>query len=107
MNGIMEVLLAYAERLARENLQRDPYYQKRQIEWDALITTFRSRHSRNQTLMDEVNNLQDAHGAVLFLESDFLFFLGLQMGLELGRIDLLRDTDGSVYPFVKGGWPSA
>lgn len=91
MNSTMEVLLAYAEHLAQKNLQRNPDYQKLQTEWDTLRNTFRSRHSRNQVLMDEMNNLQEAHGSVLFLESDFLFFLGLQMGLELGRIDLLRD----------------
>ena len=60
-------------------------------EWETLAKSFRTRHGRNRLLMDEMNRLEDAHGAVLFLESDFLFFLGLQMGLDLGRIDLFRD----------------
>ena len=86
----MELLLACAERLTQEKLQRDPDYRQRRVEWETLVSSFRSRHGRNHVLIDEMNNLQDAHGTVLFLESDFLFFLGLQIGLELGKIDLIR-----------------
>lgn len=92
MSSTMEVLLAYAERLTQEKLQIDPYYQQRRVEWEMLVSSFHSRHGRNHALMDEMNNLHDAHGTVLFLESDFLFFLGLQIGLELGKIDLIREN---------------
>lgn len=90
MSDTMQLLIAYAERLAQENLQTDPAYQKQLHAWESLLEAFHSRHGGDHELMDEVNDLQDAHGAVLFLESDHLFFLGLQMGLELGKIDLLR-----------------
>lgn len=93
MSGTLEILIAYAERLAQEKLQGEPYYQKNHHEWEKLEKSFRTRHGRNHALMDEVSNLQDAHSMVLFQEADFLFSLGLQMGLELGKIDLLRDGD--------------
>ena len=47
----------------------------------------------DKVLISAVIELIDAHGRVTAHEAEVDFLLGLQMGLELGQVDLLRGTD--------------
>ena len=50
---------------------------------------FRTQHPRNRALVRQVNDLLDAQGNQSEYEGEQWFFLGLQMGLELGGLDRL------------------
>lgn len=74
----------------RMYLARDPEWQLLHQRQTDLQNAVSRAHRRNRVLRRQVNDLLDAQGALSECENDFSFSLGLQMGLELGSLDLLR-----------------
>lgn len=80
--------LAY--RRQQVYLSQDPEYRGLRRRQADLQDAFSQTHRRNPALLRQVNDLLDAQSAAAECESDFLFSLGLQMGLELGSLNMLR-----------------
>ena len=69
-----------------------PSYQEARQDSQALWQSFcahQPSEAREQAL-----DLLDSHGAVSALAQDAAFCLGLQLGLELGRLERFWETDG-------------
>ena len=56
-------------------------------------TNFLREHQDDEVLISEVIDLVDVRGCILDYQAEVDFLLGLQMGLELGQVDLLRGID--------------
>ncbi|MBM6925083.1 hypothetical protein [Pseudoflavonifractor phocaeensis] len=79
-------------RLLHEKLSCLPSYRKARQDSQALWQSFcahQPSEAREQAL-----DLLDSHGAVSALAQDAAFCLGLQLGLELGRLERFWETDG-------------
>lgn len=92
-NRSTEQLERMAHRFWQEQGRNDPEQRWYEEKYEALYRAFEKRHRRNTALQSDVADLLDAQGCVAEGECEFLFRLGLQMGLELGGLDLLRIED--------------
>ena len=88
-NGTIELLKAMAKHLEQAQLQEDLEWAQYQREEEELCARFRRHHAGNRTLIHQVNDLMDAQSAVAECRRNFYFLLGLQLGLELGGVDVL------------------
>ena len=57
--------------------------------WRELAAREEAAYCRVRQLLQEVGDLSDACCALAEYAGEYQFFLGLQMGLELGALDLL------------------
>ena len=64
---------------------------------EAAYRRLREGCGRNRELLRQVAELADAEAALAESAGEYQFFLGLQMGLELGAMDLLGDEEDDVW----------
>lgn len=93
MNDTIRLLSDLAWRMQRDQLRRSPDWREAERRKETLYRAFCTRHSRNHGLICAVNDLLDARGTLAELESDGSFLLGLQMGLELGSLRVLKKAE--------------
>ena len=77
-----------ADKLRRHREQWDPELREWVRREEMLRQDFFQRHRQNPALRRQVLELLDAAGAIGCLEQEFFFRLGLQMGLELGALEV-------------------
>lgn len=78
--------------LLHEKLSCQPSYRKARQDSQTLWQSF-CAHQLPE-VWDQALDLLDCHGTVSSLERDAAFCLGLQLGLELGRLGRFWETDG-------------
>lgn len=79
-------------RLLHEKLSCLPSYRKARQDNQTLWQAFCAQHPPE--VRDQALDLLDCQMAVSTLAQDAAFCLGLQLGLELGRLDGFWETDG-------------
>lgn len=87
MNDTMNLLEQLTVDLSRECLAQDELYQQYAGERRAKWAAFLEKHP--QELCSEVLELIDLDDNLDLMMFRLRFFMGLQLGLELGRLDLL------------------
>ena len=87
MKKTLRILEELTYRMQQES--RDPECLVWEQEAEALEAAFRKSHAGNRRLIHQVNDLLDAKGKLAERQSELRFFWGLQMGLEVGSLDLL------------------
>lgn len=90
-NDTLRMLEKLAYQYQREKLARDPECQMMEQHQAVLREAFLNAHQEDHALILAVNDLLDAQNLLAECRSDFNFFLGLQIGLELGGLDILRE----------------
>lgn len=87
MDKAIDLIYDSACAQVRKTLSGDPRYRRYTEERQALWEALRQRYP-HETVLD-VLRFTDAEGAVADSEKKAFFLLGLQLGVSLGRIDLL------------------
>lgn len=91
LNPTQKALAALAWKFLVQHAADDPELAFRtqdcQTQWDA----FRRTHRHNRPLIRDAGNLLDAESLLGEIRGEYQFFLGLQMGLELGRLDMFPE----------------
>lgn len=87
LNPTQKALSALSWRLLTQHTASDPELllrtQSRQTQWDTFLRT----HRHNRALTQTVGDLLDAESLLGEIRGEYQFFLGLQMGLELGGLN--------------------
>ncbi|WP_298024732.1 hypothetical protein [uncultured Dysosmobacter sp.] len=90
-NDTLRILEKLAYRYQQEKLTTDPECQLLEQRRHILEGAFLNAHQNDHALIVEVNDLLDAQTSLAEYRCDFQFSLGLQIGLELGGLDILRE----------------
>lgn len=90
LNTSQEVLAEVARRILNQCAARDPELSLYTRDYQTLWESFCRRHRRNGTLTGAVGDLLDAQSVVHEVRGEYQFFLGFQMGLELGGMDIFQ-----------------
>ena len=91
LNPTQKALSGLAWRLLNQHAARDPELVRQTQTCKALWASFRRAHRRDSALIRAVSDLLDAESLLGEIRGEYQFFLGLQMGLELGGLDNLRE----------------
>ena len=91
---LADILLHLRKRAAR----RDPVWRDLAAREEAAYGRVRRRCAGDRALLQEVGDLSDACCALAEYAGEYQFFLGLQMGLELGALDLLGAEEEKIIP---------
>ena len=91
---LADILLHLRKRAAR----RDPVWRELAAREEAAYGRVRRRCAGDRALLQEVGDLSDACFALAEYAGEYQFFLGLQMGLELGALDLLGAEEEKIIP---------
>ena len=84
----IEILESAADAICQHRRQFDPELHEWTRREQELQQAFFQQHRNNPKLRQQVLEILDAQGSVEYLQQEFYFRLGLQMGLELGALDL-------------------
>lgn len=87
MNDTLRILSGLALEFQRS--QKDPPWARAEENYSRLQAEFLAKHRGNRALLRQADDLLSAQGLLCEYQAEFQFFLGLQMGLELGSLDLL------------------
>lgn len=90
-NDTLRILERLAARYQREKLARNPECQLLEQRCRTLEGAFLNAHQNDHALIIEVNDLLDAQTSLAEYRCEFQLSLGLQIGLELGGLDILRE----------------
>lgn len=90
MNDTLRILSSLAYEM--QKMRKDPQWTQLKKERDRLQREFEAKHRRNRQLLTQVDDMLSAQCLLAEYQAEFQFFLGLQMGLELDSLDLLRDA---------------
>ena len=93
MNATVRILEKLRAVIHGDLKDRDPACRDLAYARETAHERFLRAYQDDKALISEVIALLDAHGRVTAHEAEMDFLLGLQMGLELGQVDLLRGTD--------------
>ena len=93
MNATLRILEKLLAVIHGDLKDRDPVWRDLAYARETAHERFLRAYQDDKALISEVITLLDAHGRVTAHEAEMDFLLGLQMGLELGQVDLLRGTD--------------
>ena len=96
MNDTLRMLEKLLMVIHGELRNRDPVWTDLAYSREMAHERFLRAYQDDKVLISAVIELIDAHGRVTAHEAEVDFLLGLQMGLELGQLDLLRGID--VFP---------
>ena len=91
---LADTLLHFRKRAAR----RDPVWRELAAREEAAYGRVRRRCAGDRALLQEVGDLSDACFALAEYAGEYQFFLGLQMGPELGTLDLLGVEEEETIP---------
>ena len=89
----LNLLMAFARRLYCRWREADPAAVDSQRQYLELEEAFRRRHRETPELWREVVGLLDAWTAQAEYRAELYLCLGLQLGLELGRVNVLKEWD--------------
>lgn len=89
-NDTLCMLERIAYQYQREKLKKEPGYQALAQHQTALQEAFLNAHQDDHALILKVNDMLDAQNLLAECQNEFTFYLGLQIGLELGGLDILR-----------------
>ncbi len=90
MNDALRILTSLAREI--QKTQSDPPWAREEAAYDRLQKEFWIEHQKNPTLLSQVDDMLFSQCLLSEYHSEFHFLLGLQIGLELGSLDLLRGT---------------
>ena len=93
MNDTLRMLEKLLLVIRGDLKETDPVWKDLAYSRETAYERFLRNHQDDKALIEETIDLVDAHGQVLAYEAEVDFLLGLQMGLELGQVDLLRGID--------------
>lgn len=91
MSKTETILLNLLPRLRREYIDHHPEVALSRREFEEQYASFRHTHRHNPRLLNAVENLLESQTGWEEIDGDCRFLLGLQMGLELGGVDMLGD----------------
>ena len=89
MNHTKTILTDILLHLRKGAARRDPVWRELAAREEAAYRRVRQQCAGDRALLQEVGDLSDAECALAEYAGEYQFFLGLQMGLELGALDLL------------------
>lgn len=92
MNDTLRMLSGLARKLQRLQERKDPSWKQQAAVHDRLWEEFQKAHRQNAALLSQVDELLFSQGLTEEYRADFQFLLGLQMGLELGGLDMLKNN---------------
>lgn len=78
-------------RFQRDHADRDPELRAERQRSDTLYRQFCQQYGRDRQMFRQVVDLMDTQTRIGEYLGEFRFLLGLQMGLELGGLDLLKE----------------
>ncbi len=90
MNRTLDLLDDLLLELKPSLKRQDPAWRAAEQNAQVLYKDFKTAHAGNRRLIRQVNDLLDAKGQLEEFEEQYWFRLSLQMGLELGGLDLLE-----------------
>ena len=93
-NTTLQILTDLAWERRRAWAKEDPEQRMLWEEYQTLLKGFMEEHRGNRRLRGEVLRLLDLHDAMEDSAQERFFQMGLQMGLELGAVEVLRDPAG-------------
>lgn len=76
--------------LRKDRAMLDPEWDCLKEACEALETQFKEKHRNNRVLLAEMLDQVDTNLAFAEYRGEVQFFLGLQMGLELGELDVIE-----------------
>lgn len=85
------ILLDLLPRLRRDYVDARPEVALHRREFEILYEDFRRFHRNNPQLLRTVDDLLYAQVGWQEADGDCRFLLGLRMGLDLGRLDILTE----------------
>ncbi|MDO4316480.1 MAG: hypothetical protein Q4C45_11960 [Oscillospiraceae bacterium] len=97
MNDTLRILSGLALKLQRS--KKNPQWEQAEETYDRLQSEFRAAHCGTPALLHQTDDLLFAQGLLCEQQAEFQFLLGLQMGLELGSLELLKDTQEGEITF--------
>ena len=86
MNSTMILLKKVLRTLKKEFLQEDAAWQQLREAQDRLYEELLSQHRQDKALLHQIDELLSAQQLYREYTGEYQFFLGLQMGLELGTL---------------------
>lgn len=86
--SVIHILESAVNEIRRDREERDPELREWCRQEQELRRTFFLQHQDDPELQEQLLKILDTVGMVEGLEREYSFRLGLQMGLELGRLDL-------------------
>lgn len=89
-NDTLRILENLIHQYQTERLAWDPEDRMLKARRQTLMEAFHTAHGDDHALILEVNDLVDAYTLLAEYRNDFTLRLGLQIGLELGGLDILR-----------------
>ena len=90
-NDTMELLQLMLPRLRPRLLGRDAEWQELERRQAQLLGQSRREHRSDSQLLEEILEMEDAWAGAEECACRAHFFLGLQMGMDLGRLNCLRE----------------
>ena len=90
-NKTQSILSDLLHRLRRDCIDYDPEVTLCRRDFQSLYEDFSRAHRDNPALLRAVDGLLDARAGWDETAGERQFLLGLQMGLELGGMDMLAD----------------
>ena len=89
----MELLRLMLAHLRPRLQGRDEEWQALERKQQELMASFRETHGGDVPLLEEVLEMEDAWAGAGERACAAHFFLGLQMGLDLGKLNYLREEE--------------
>ncbi len=87
----MELLRLMLAHLRPRLQGRDEEWQALERKQEGLMASFREAHGGDAPLLEEVLEMEDTWASAGERACAAHFFLGLQMGLDLGKLNYLRE----------------
>lgn len=91
MNDTLRILSGLAWGLQQLQEREDPSRKQQAAAHDRLWEEFRKTHRQNAALLSQVDELLFSQGLLEESRAGIQFLLGLQIGLELGSLDMLKN----------------
>ena len=86
MNSTMILLKKVLRTLKKECAQEDAVWQRLRESQDQVYAELLSQHRQDKALLHQIDELLSAQQLYREYTGEYQFFLGLQMGLELGTL---------------------
>lgn len=90
-NDTMELLRLMLAKLRPRLMGRDAEWQELERRHAQLLEQFQKTHQADCQILEEVMEMEDAWVGAEERACCAHFFLGLQMGMDLGRLNWLRE----------------
>ena len=85
----IDLLERAAQKIYSGRVESDPKLRECEVQEETEEKAFFQKHQNNRTLTNEVLKLLDTRDTSRLMQRNIFFRLGLQMGLELGTLNLI------------------